>query len=381
MANQIFPKEILDNTTEVFRHNQLKRSHHIYSVILIFVFLTFALFPLIKIDLYSSARGQIRSKTKRTEILSPTQGIITDVFIQENQSVSRGDTLIKFDDQLILSQLANLENEIELQKDYIHDLSILVQGDFNNIDSIQTSIYKSEWKAYLAKLKDLNRHYQKQNTDFIRQKKLYTKGVIAKVHYLKSEFQVELSQNKIDLFKRQHSNAWQSLQSDFQVELEKLRIRKLQLNRKKSQHSVIANLDGTIQDLHPMAVGQNLSQSQRIAVLSPDNQLVVECYVSSSDIGFLKEGVSVKYQIDAFNHQFWGMKSGTVINVAKDITLFENVPLYKVLCSVNNYQLKTGNNHSIKLQKGMQLTVRFFIARRSLFQLLFDKVHHWIKDR
>lgn len=314
-------------------------------------------------------------------VVSPIRGTITKILVKENQTVLKGDTIIELDDKIIRFQLANIENEIAVKKNQIHDLLIILQNNSIRPDSIHTDAFKSEWKAYSDKLIELNGYQEQFESNFNRQQKLYSKGVIAEVEYLKSEFDFKISKNKFDFFKQQQLNSWQSLLSDLQVQLQKLETKQLQLREQKDQHYIKATLDGTIQDLTPLSVGTMLSTAQRVSDLSPNTELVVECYVSSSDIGFLKTGTSVKYQIDAFDNRMWGLQKGKIINVANDISHFNNIPAYKVLCTVNSDSLNQKSGNPVKLQKGMQLTARFFIARRSLFQLLFEKADRLIQDR
>lgn len=42
-------------------------------------------------------------------------------------------------------------------------------------------------------------------------------------------------------------------------------------------------------------------------------------------------------------------------------------------------QLKSG--YKTKVSKGMTLTARYIITRRSLFELLFDKVDDWLNPK
>jgi len=114
-----------------------------------------------------------------------------------------------------------------------------------------------------------------------------------------------------------------------------------------------------------------------IADISPDANLIAECYVSPSDIGLLKTKNKVKFQIDAFNYNQWGMATGKIVDINKDITIINNMPMFKVICKIEQDHLTLKNGFEGKLKKGMTFNARFFIIERSAFELLYDKVDDW----
>ena len=52
-----------------------------------------------------------------------------------------------------------------------------------------------------------------------------------------------------------------------------------------------------------------------------------------------------------------------------------------VRCSLNTMQLPLKNGYTTNISKGMTVTTRYFITRRSLFELLFDKVDDWFNPK
>jgi HlyD family secretion protein len=85
--------------------------------------------------------------------------------------------------------------------------------------------------------------------------------------------------------------------------------------------------------------------------------------------------------MDAFNYNQWGLLEGKVIDIDNNITIQDNQAYFKVRCSLNskNIQLKSG--YRTLVSKGMTLTTRYTIAKRSLYELLFDKVDDWLNPK
>ena len=107
----------------------------------------------------------------------------------------------------------------------------------------------------------------------------------------------------------------------------------------------------------------------------------MEVYVSPGDIGLITESMPVRFQIDAFNYNQWGLAEGRVIDIARDISMLEGQPQFLVRCQLSQKSLHLKNGYSGQLKKGMTLTARFQVSRRTLYQLLYDKVDDWLNPQ
>jgi HlyD family secretion protein len=58
-----------------------------------------------------------------------------------------------------------------------------------------------------------------------------------------------------------------------------------------------------------------------------------------------------------------------------------DLPFFKVRCSLEQKSLLLKNGYKGYLKKGMTLTGRFMLIRRSLFQLLYDKTDSWLNPK
>jgi len=50
------------------------------------------------------------------------------------------------------------------------------------------------------------------------------------------------------------------------------------------------------------------------------DQLIVKSTVSLNDIGLIRKNQKVKFQLDAFNYNQWGLLEGKVIDIDRNIT-------------------------------------------------------------
>ncbi len=374
--SQIFPKEILENTIEVHLFKHKIRTQIIYSVVLISFIGALIALPFIYLDVYTTSKGIIKPKTERVNIISLYTGKVVDNFLKENLSVKKGDTLLIIDNKIVKQKIQLLQKKIEETQNYIWDLDLLVKAP-DEVDSLITPKYQKELMQYRQKLRELDTKLKKVKTDYYRQLKLYRKRVIAKVEYLDSKYKLNVVKDEKAFYIKQQINNWQAAMSQYETELEQLKSNLEQSRQEQTQYFIQAPVAGTIQNLIGIDKGSNISAGTTICQISPDTDLTVECYVPPTDIGLLKAENSVKFQIDAFNYQQWGMASGKVIDISKDVSMMNNTPMFKVRCKLDDKSLFLKNGTEGKLKKGMTLRARFLVANRSLFDLLYDKVDDW----
>ena len=95
MKKQIFPKEILDNTYEVHQFKHSKRSKRIYVFILLLICGILSSLPFIKVDLYTSVRGIIKTQEERIPLRITQSGQVVYTQLSPHRTVAKGDTLLK----------------------------------------------------------------------------------------------------------------------------------------------------------------------------------------------------------------------------------------------------------------------------------------------
>ena len=108
---------------------------------------------------------------------------------------------------------------------------------------------------------------------------------------------------------------------------------------------------------------------------------MAECYISPSDIGFIHKGMPVRLQVDTYDYNQWGMLDAEVIEVAHDVSLVKNEYRYLIRCRLNQNTLQLSNGLVGHMKKGMSLTARFVVSKRSLYQLLFDTIDDWLNPK
>ena len=365
------------NTLENLIAKNKTKSISIYLVVVIAIATFIGLLPIIKIDISSQSRGIIRSKIDNVPVTSAVSGKIVALKLKNNALVQKGDTL------LIISK-ENLESEKQLNdtiyktnETILQDLEMVLKGKFN----LQTSLIREEYYKYTTQKTELQSKVAQAQINYNRYKTLFEKGVIAKAEFEKYQFDLQFAKQALNSFAKQQMANWQNKKNELTLQLKNITGSNNKLSIEAQNYVLIAPITGTIENFNGVQMGSILSASQPIAHISPTDNLLVESTVSPNDIGLIKPNQKVKFQLDAFNYNQWGLLTGKVIDIDKNITLRENQAFFKVRCALDSKELKLKSGYKTQVSKGMTLTTRYIITRRSLFDLLFDKVDDWLNPK
>lgn len=375
---ELFPIEILqENTIENHFVKRDIRFQIIYCIIFIILIGFIISLPFIDVDVTSQSRGIIRSNSENKIIQSAISGEVVKTNIFENKLVHVGDTLLWLRTDELEEQIIRLNQRILENNDFINDLSNLIKG----VNIIKTSKYKMQLAVYKGRLLEKEISLKQANSDYDVSKKLFDKGVEAKVDYEQVKSRLNSEQSQMNLLTYQQLSAWEVEKTNLEQDNKNLYSDIQQIEKRKTQYILTAPTSGYIIDCAGIDVGSFITPNQNIAKITSVDNLLLECYVSPKDIGYIKVDQNIKLQVDAFNYQQWGMLEGKVSEIIPDITQVDNQSFFRVRCILDKYYLELPNGYKGELKKGMSGTTRFHLISRSLFELLFDDINDWINPK
>jgi multidrug resistance efflux pump len=365
------------NTLENLIAKNKTKSISIYLVVVLAIAVFIALLPVIKVDISSQSRGIIRSKTDNVPITSAVSGKIVAIQLKNNLLVQKGDTLLFISTENLKSEKQLNDTIYNTNETILQDLNTVLKGKSN----LQTSLIREEYYKFSTQKAELQSKVAQSQINYNRYKTLFDKGVIAKAEFEKYQFELQFAKQALNSFVKQQMANWQNKKNELTLQLKNITGSNNKLNIEAQNYVVIAPITGTIENFNGVQAGSILNATQPIAQISPVDNLVVESAVSPNDIGLIKPNQKVKFQLDAFNYNQWGLLTGKVIDIDKNITLQENLAYFKVRCALDSKELKLKSGYKTQVSKGMTLTTRYIITRRSLFDLLFDKVDDWLNPK
>lgn len=347
----------------------------IYMIVLLAILATLVSLPLIKVDVSVKSNGLVRPIIEKNELRSMVAGNIEEVLVSDGQKVQRGQPIIRLQEEISESKLMQNSFELSQRDKFIHDLSILASGRNGGLISDQ---YQAQYQRFQATMSEQLAAVNKLRADMEMYERLYTEKVIAWKEYADRKYDYEKSQASYNSAVQQQRSTWQDDLSRLKMENNRLQADHRQLKKEKEWNVIKSPVSGTLQQFTGRYAGAYIQAGEVLGVISPDSNLVAECYVSPKDIGYLKAGMPVRFQVDAFNYNEWGMVEGIVQSVENDFILMNDQPVFKVRCKFNSTEVSTSKGIKGNLKKGMTLQARFILTKRSLFQLLYDKTDDWM---
>lgn len=372
--NNIFPEDILNNTVEYHIAKHSKKTNLIFWIIFLALLCTLIVLPFVEVDIYTTSRGVITSHERPVSLYAPVSGRITYFNLIENKSVLKGDTLLIINQRMLDERDNLIDSQKEDIEDFIVDLNYLIKGKYT---LIKTNQYQKEYNQFQQQLFNINTIIKNSQAEYDRSNSLYKSGVIAKAEYERALLDLNKLKNDRTNIIKQSQLTWQNQLTDYKRALEDLESNKKQIKEEKEMYVLIAPIDGELIDVQGYNEGSFLNPGSTLANISPSKNLEIESFLSPSDIGYIKEGVTAKYQVDSYNSNQWGFATGKITEVGKDLVQVNTTSGFKVRSSLNETYLSLVNGAQGQLKKGMTVTSRFFLIRRSLYDLLFDSIDDW----
>lgn len=371
-----FSSDPIHNLENLIVRNKTK-SKSLYAVLLIALLVVIVLLPIIKIDISSQSRGIIRSKTDNVPVTTAISGRVIWLKLQNNGMVTKGDTLLKISKENLTTQKVSQDTLQASVASLLQDVTNMIKDNQN----FKTSTAREDYYTYLAKKTELQSKVSQAQANYNRNKTLYDKEVIAKAEFEKHQYELQLAKQALQSYSSQQKATWENQKRELENQLKNGTSTIAKIKVEENNYVVIAPTTGTIENFTGLQVNSVVTAGQPIATISPLDNLIIETNVSPTDIGLIRKNQEVNFQIDAFNYNQWGLLQGKVIDIDKNITIQENQAYFKVRCSIDSKLMKLKSGYSTQVSKGMTLTARFKIARRSLFDLLFDKVDDWLNPK
>ncbi len=365
------------NTTENLIAKNKTKSISIYLVVVLALIAFLSLLPIIEIDISSQSRGIIRSKTDNVPLSSIVSGKIVTINLKNNSQVTKGDTLVIISKDGLETEKKTTDTLSNTIAEYLIDVSNILKGNTN----LKTSTAREDFYKFQSRKIELQSKVSQAQINYNRNKILFDKGVIAKAEFEKYQFELRFANQALSSFVNQQKATWETQKRDLEERVKNLKGTVAKIKVEENNYFILAPVTGTIESFNGLQTGSFINASQSIATISPEDNLIVESSVSPDDIGLIKKNQKVKFQLDAFNYNQWGLLDGKVIDIDKNITIQENQAFFKVRCSLNSKTMQLKSGYKTQVSKGMTLTTRYIITRRSLFDLLFDKVDDWLNPK
>jgi len=365
------PERLTPHSLELYRQRHMKRSQVIYVLLLFLLVCIFMALPLIEIDVFTSTPGMIRTESEPVSIKVTATGIIEHFPPKENSFVQTGDTLLVIHkrDLYIRDSLTNRRlDSVNVQ---IEDLRKLLSSNRPELPDLKSPLMQTAAAESNRSLIRLERTRHLRRVDFLRQKQLYSKGVIALVDLENSRYQYERSVDEMELFRSGQKRRWRDELKTLVLQRQDLLVTLSQIGEAQKDLVLVAPVSGYVQHLTGLKKGVHVREGAPVLEIIPESGLIVKCYVSSDEIGLVERNQKVVYRIPALKKLGVGNATGKVLSISPDVSMQNTEPVYEVRCSLDSLPSESRRKKE-PLKNGMTLIARFRLARRTVFDLLVD---------
>lgn len=379
----IFPHEVIENTAEFHFHAHNSPTKIIYQALLVTLVIAFLGMLFIKVDVNVKGSGLFRPIGERNEIKPLVSGRVDSVFIAENTHVNAGQVLLTIRREILEGQNQLVALQQEDTKDQLNDLEQLItaykKNDWSKRLELKSGIYSQQYSLFMQRIIEARSRLALAEKNSSRFAFLFKKRAVSASEYDEVRLKRDNINNELALIGETQGSRWQTELNTLKMQNRELLTKNDQFAEEKEFYTLKAPVSGSVQQLKGIQPGTLVAANEFLGEISPDSGLIAEVYVLPKDIGLINVGTTAKFQIDAYNYNQWGMVEGKVMSISSDIFMEQGKqPFFKVRCRLDKHYLKLKNGYVGKIKKGMSLQARFFVTKRTLFQLLYDKADNWL---
>lgn len=348
--------------------------------------------------------GVLQPDTGMVRLNAPQQGLVTQVLVEEGQSVEKGQPLV-----LIRSEKHGIKG-FELNQTLINQYQF-------QLDSLTQQLKQQTTKQTLEAQALAQRHESllAQRQELQRQSDIFTERLalnrqisqqvdkLAGTGYV-SDIDLKKQQDTVMSLNQQASGINAQLLT-VNLNIEQIASEKAQLplvhatanQQLNTQIQQVNTQLGAIQQQQlaelraPITgvvtgvlayVGKGVDSNERVlSILPQDSVMEAVLYVPTSAFGFIELGQQVRLRYHAFPYQRFGIQYGEISQISANVILpseaelpgIIQVPSYRVVVALNQQQIKA-YGRQLPLRSGMKLDADIVIEQRSLIRWLFDPI-------
>jgi HlyD family secretion protein len=243
---------------------------------------------------------------------------------------------------------------------------------------LSTTVYAEQFLQFKLTYKEKKLEYDQLDKEHSISQKLLKEGIIARAEYDQKESKLQQLASHVASMQHQQLAQWNNEIHFIKKDLGEIDQELARWITFTCNLQLKAPVSGIIQGIHGRYSTGLLQAGEMLCSVSPEDTLVAECYISQSDIGFLRLNQQVSFRVLAFDHRQFGKIIGTVIAIDDDFSGSDDRTFFRIRCSLNQSSLSLKNGYKAKLLKGLAVQANFLITRRTVWQLISDKLSDWM---
>ncbi len=391
-----------------------------------------------RLDIVAVAEGRL-VPVSYTKIVQPAEaGIVKDVLVNEGDEVAQGQVLIRLDPTLAGADSRSLASELGLRRLALRRIDAELRGvallarpgdDTELLKQVQAQA-QGHRQAYLDTLAQETAARERASHDLSAARETFAKlqstsamarqsadahrRLVAEGFYTEIALQskereaIEQQQDlkaqasnvkglqatiaaqdkKLAALSGNYRNQLQTERTELMGQLARLEQDADKLSFKSALLELKAPQSGVVKDVATTTRGAIVQPGMVLLTLVPKGEpLVAEVSVRNEDVGFVRQGQSVRLKVAAFPFQKYGLLDGEVKNVAADAQTGDTnnrQPVaqgYKALIRLASQRLSNGVAATgFALEPGMQVTAEIHEGTRTVMEYLLSPVQRAVHE-
>ncbi|MGB5900352.1 MAG: HlyD family efflux transporter periplasmic adaptor subunit [Geitlerinemataceae cyanobacterium] len=338
----------------------------------------------------ANARERLVKEQEILDRIRPVveQGAVAELQLnrQEQQVLSVQDAVIAAESEISAAQdqIASNQESISATEAEIASVqgeSASAQGAISStlgeIAAIESDIAERE-----ARISDTQNEIERLSKEELR--------IQAQIAQAEARLDNSLDTSDRDALARIASNQQQIAQIDDQLTQQRLSVQQqsaevtgelTKAEQALAYRELRSPVDGVVFKVSPKSIGYVISQAEQEPVVSvlPDSLLKGSVDVTNKDIGFIKTGMEVEVQIDAFPATEFGTVPGKLTSIGEDVLPPDqeyNYYRFPVTVTLDQQYIDIGNEEEkieIPLKSGMAIRANLKVRRRTVLSIFLDK--------
>ncbi|HEY0152487.1 MAG TPA: HlyD family efflux transporter periplasmic adaptor subunit [Longimicrobium sp.] len=381
MRQRLYPAEYAADSLEAHLSRFPRRPRTLYLVVLAGCLAGLGALPFAQVDVSTRSPGAIRPRTERHPVRAAAGGLVRRVLVREGDTVRAGQPLVELRSAELGDQAALVAGRLRDAAAGVEDLRRLAaRGADGGVrpGELRMPRYRDEYAQAASELQQAQIEARRAEREHERARTMAERGLVAAMEVEEKQFRADAARAELRQRRDRLAARWQAALAEAEAELGRLRVDEGRVRAERALTVVQAPVSGTIDQMMGLSAGSFVAGGDQLALISPAAALIAEVYVAPRDVGLIRVGAPVRMRLDAYDHNDWGMAAGRVLSISDDALIVDGQPMFRVRCSVDREYMQLANGFRGPLRKGMTLRAHFVVARRSLLQLLFDRVDDWV---
>lgn len=373
-----------------------------------------------RIDETVTSTGKLEPQGSTVDVKAPLGGVIKEVLVRDGEMVQKGQVLVEMDTTAARARLlalkkvreatlvdlkisrSQLGEEIDLEglnRNQVMKMYALRDEYISRINASKELLSQSrnQLAAKMETLTAMKKSLEIRERILAKIKPLASVGGISQSQYLKELNEVEILRgevkslyHQIDMAQAQVRESRQKLVNtqeltriDFTTKVEEAEKQLAQLDNQINEARVTLRYQelrspktGLVFDLQATSSGYVANNERPVLKIVPTDNLIAKIFIANSDIGFIKNGQSVRVRVDAYPYNEFGDISGTIKSIGSDVLEpDEKANYYRFPVTVklsNQFIARKGRN--LPLTAGMSVNANIRIRERPVIAIFTEKI-------